>query len=96
MLALDGSPLRVGLENLMTEKQITTETRGCIVCGRQYQMLVVRDAQGKFIDAKVMSVGGRVVRDEERPLVACESHSDEAIESAVERVFGGEQEEEED
>ncbi len=96
MLALDGSPLRVGLENPMTEKQITTETRGCIVCGRQYQMLVVRDAQGKFIDAKVMSIGGRVVRDEERPLVACESHSEEAIEAAVERVFGEQEEEEED
>jgi dissimilatory sulfite reductase (desulfoviridin) alpha/beta subunit len=83
------------LEVLMTEKQITTETRGCIVCGKQYQMLVVRDAQGKFIGAKVMSVGGRTVTGEERPLVACESHSEESVEAAVQRVFHAEDEEEE-
>jgi succinate dehydrogenase/fumarate reductase-like Fe-S protein len=78
----------------MTEKQITTETRGCIVCGRLYQMLVVRDARGKFIGAKVMSAGGRVVQDEERPLAACESHSNEQVESAVQSVFHTEDEEE--
>ena len=79
----------------MTEKQISTEPRGCIVCGKLYQMLVVRDAQGKFTDAKIMSAGGRVVPHPERPLAACESHSDEAVKSAVGRVYG-EQEEDDD
>ncbi|HRQ24630.1 MAG TPA: hypothetical protein PLF42_14485 [Anaerolineales bacterium] len=72
----------------MTEKQVSTEPHGCIVCGKLYQMLVVRDAQGKFADAKIMSAGGRVVNYAKRPLAACESHSDEAVEAAVQRAYG--------
>jgi hypothetical protein len=72
----------------MTEKQITTEPHGCIVCGKLYQMLVVRDAQGKFTDAKMMSAGGRVVNYSQRPLAACEIHPDEAVEAAVQRAYG--------
>jgi hypothetical protein len=72
----------------MTEKQITTEPHGCIVCGKLYQMLVVRDAQGNFIEAKIMSAGGRVVKYAQRPLVACESHSQESVEAAVQRAYG--------
>lgn len=79
----------------MTEKQISTEPHGCIVCGRLYQMLVVRDAQGNFINCKVMSAGGRVVPHPTRPLAACERHTDEQVESAVERVYGEKREEEE-
>jgi hypothetical protein len=76
------------LEILMTEKQVTTEPHGCIVCGKLYQMLVVRDAQGKFMDAKMMSANGRVVNYAQRPLAACEKHTDEEVESAVQRVYG--------
>lgn len=72
----------------MTEKQVTTEPHGCIVCGKLYQMLVVRDAQGKFMDTKIMSAGGRVVNYSQRPLVACERHTAEEVEAAVQRVYG--------
>jgi hypothetical protein len=72
----------------MTEKKITTEMHGCIVCGKLYQILVVRDAQGKFTDAKMMSAGGRVVSYAHRPLAACEEHTAEEVESAVQRVYG--------
>jgi len=72
----------------MTEKKITTEPHGCIVCGKLYQILVVRDAQGKFMDAKIMSAGGRVVSYAHRPLAACESHTAEEVELAVQKVYG--------
>jgi hypothetical protein len=35
------------------------------------------------------------VTGEERPLVACESHSEESVDAAVQRVFHAEDEEEE-
>jgi hypothetical protein len=73
---------------MMTEKQITTEPHGCIVCGKLYQILVVRDAQGKFMEAKMMSAGGRLVKYKQRPLAACESHSEESVEAAVRRAYG--------
>ncbi|GAB4398601.1 MAG: hypothetical protein OHK003_21210 [Anaerolineales bacterium] len=72
----------------MTEKHVTTEPHGCIMCGKLYQMLVVRDAQGKFVDAKMMSAGGRVVKYGLRPLAACETHSEESVEAAVRRAYG--------
>ena len=70
------------------------ETHGCIVCGRLYQLYVVYDDQGKFIDSKVMSEGGRKVEHPRRPLVACESHSAAEVEAAVTRVYGEQKEEE--
>ena len=64
------------------------EMHGCIVCGKLYQLYVVHDANGKYIGSKVMSAGGKEVKDLTRPLVACEKHTDKEIERAVERVFG--------
>ncbi|MBP6177064.1 MAG: hypothetical protein KA473_17095 [Anaerolineales bacterium] len=72
----------------MTEKFTTGETHGCVVCGKLYQMYVVRDALGKFVDAKVMSVGARLVSHPQRPLAACESHAEEQVEAAVLRIYG--------
>lgn len=72
----------------MTEKYTKGEMHGCIVCGRLYQLYVVNDSNGKYVDAKVMSAGGKLVPFAARPLVACEKHSDEEIESAVARVYG--------
>ena len=71
----------------MVEKNTRGEMHGCIVCGKLYQLYVVKDAAGKFVDAKVMSAGGKLVPHGSRPLVACETHTDEMIESAVVRVF---------
>ena len=72
------------------------EMHGCIVCGKLYQLVVAYDASGKFIASKVMGVGGKSVKDATRPLVACEKHTDEAIERAVNRVYGGGNEDEEE
>lgn len=72
----------------MTEKHTKGEMHGCIVCGKLYQLYVVSDAGGKFIDAKLMSAGGKLVPNAKRPLVACETHSDEQVESAVARAYG--------
>ena len=78
----------------MTEKYTKGETHGCIVCAKLYQLYVVSDASGKFLDAKVMSLGGKLVSNAERPLVACEKHTDAEIESAVARAYGIQNEEE--
>ncbi len=78
----------------MTEKVTRGENHGCIVCGRLYQLLVVYDNQGNFIDLKVMSEGGKPVTDTTRPLVACTRHTQQEIERAVERVYGPQQDEE--
>jgi len=64
------------------------EMHGCIVCGKLYQLYVAYDQNGDFIGSKVMSAGGTEVRYANRPLVACETHSDEDIKRAVKRVFG--------
>jgi len=70
------------------------EMHGCIVCGKLYQLLVAYDIGGKFIGSKVMSAGGKEVTGANRPLVACDKHTEEEIERAVNRVYGGNQEDE--
>lgn len=64
------------------------EMHGCIVCGKLYQLYAVYDSNGNYIDSKIMSAGGKVVNDANRPLVACETHKEEEIERAVNRVYG--------
>jgi succinate dehydrogenase/fumarate reductase-like Fe-S protein len=71
------------------------EMHGCIVCGKLYHLYVAYDANGKFIGSKVMSAGGKEVKDASRPLVACDRHTTEEIDRAVNRVYG-EQKDEED
>jgi hypothetical protein len=68
--------------------QTKGEIHGCIVCGKLYQLYAVYDSNGEYMDSKVMSAGGQVVKDARRPLVACETHSQEEIERAVEKVYG--------
>ena len=77
----------------MTESHAKGEMHGCIVCGKLYQLYVVNDAQGKFIGCKVMTPGGHVVPNPERPLVACDRHSESEIKAAVARVYGSADEE---
>lgn len=80
----------------MNEKFTKGEMHGCVVCGKLYQLYVVWDAQNKYVDAKVMSEGGKLVRDVNRPLVACEKHTDAEIESAVARAYGVQKEEDDE
>jgi hypothetical protein len=68
---------------------------GCIVCGKLYQLYVVYDSAGKFIDFKVMDAGAKRVPNARRPLVACERHTEADIESAVKRVYGKQVDEDE-
>lgn len=76
----------------MTNSQTKGETHGCIVCGKPYQLYVVYDASGKFMDFKVMSAGAKPVKHAHRPLVACEKHDDGQIEAAVIKVYGSQEE----
>ena len=80
----------------MTDAVTKGEMHGCIVCGKLYQLYVVYDAAGNYIGSKVMSAGGKEVKGVNRPLVACETHSDAEIARAVERVYGRQQPEEEE
>ncbi|MEW6287886.1 MAG: hypothetical protein AB1509_16870 [Chloroflexota bacterium] len=79
----------------MSETKGKSEVHGCIVCGNLFQLLVAYDAEGKYIGSKVMSAGGKEVKGANRPLVACDKHTDEEIERAVQRVYGGGWDEEE-
>ena len=72
----------------MSDTKGKGEMHGCIVCGKLYQLLVAYDSNGKYIGSKVMSGGGKEVKGVKRPLVACETHSEEEIERAVKRVYG--------
>jgi hypothetical protein len=71
------------------------EMHGCIVCGKLYQLLIAYDSNGNFIGSKVMSGGGKEVIGAGRPLVACETHSDEDIARAVTNVYGRQHEDDE-
>jgi hypothetical protein len=53
-----------------------------------YELYVVYDEKGEFIDFKVMSAEGKRVSHERRPLVACQKHSETEIESAVAKAYG--------
>ena len=79
----------------MTEATTKGEMHGCIVCGKLYQLYAIYDADGKYIGSKVMSAGGKEVKGANRPLVACETHTDAEIARAVERVYGRQKEENE-
>ncbi len=85
----------------MSGKQTTGENttrgehHGCIVCGKLYAVLSVYDANGKFIDCKMMSAGGKIVPDSNRPLVACENHTEAEIDAALSRVYGKQKEDDE-
>jgi len=72
----------------MSEKYTKGEAHGCIVCGKLYQLYVVNDAAGHFVDCKVMSAGAKRVPNATRPLVACDTHTDDQINAAVTKIYG--------
>ena len=62
------------------------EGHGCVVCGRPYEMLVVYSPSGQLLDATVMlPPGGHRVYDTRRPMVACDRHSQQEVETALAR-----------
>ena len=75
-------------EEALAEKHTKGEMHGCIVCGKLYELYVVYDATGKFVDCTVMSAGGRRVPNVDRPLVACDRHGSREIEADVVSAYG--------
>jgi hypothetical protein len=73
----------------MSDNENVMELHGCIVCGRLYEILVVYDPDNRLVDCLVISPGGRVVPDPERPLVACERHPEEKVKTALANHYPG-------
>lgn len=72
----------------MSDTHVKGEMHGCVVCGRLYELYVVYDAGGRFVDCKVMSPDAQRVQDKRRPLVACRRHSQGEIDAALARTYG--------
>ena len=72
----------------MADNHTKGEMHGCIVCGKLYELYAVYDPDGRFIESIVMSAGGKSVPHPVRPLVACEHHTEDEIERAVQKVYG--------
>ena len=68
----------------MSENKNAVERHGCIVCARVFNILAVYTPDGRLVDCTVTSPGGHCVPDE-RPLVACDTHSVAEIETAYQR-----------
>ena len=66
----------------MSENNNVVEIHGCIVCAKLFNMLAVYSPDGRLVDCTVTSPGGSRVPDEQRPLVACDTHTEEEITSA--------------
>lgn len=78
----------------MSDNTNRVEQHGCIVCGRIHDLLVVYTPTGKIVGCTVTSPDGHPVPDAVRPLVACNNHSGEAIETALARHYPGMEQEE--
>ena len=67
------------------ENKNVVEMHGCIVCARIFNILAVYAPDGRLVDCAVTSPGGHCVPGERQPLVACDSHTAEEIETAHKR-----------
>ncbi len=70
----------------MSNNRTVVELHGCIVCAKLFNILVVYTREGKLLDCTVTTSGGNIVPDENRPLVACDTHGKDEIESGYTRV----------
>ena len=68
-----------------TESKTVGEIHGCLVCARVFNILAVYTPDGKLMDCTVTSPGGQIVPDAQQPLVACDTHTTDEIESAYKR-----------
>ena len=69
----------------MSENVNAVEMHGCIVCARIFNILAVYTPDGRLVDCAVTSPGGQCVLGERQPLVACDTHTAEEIETAYKR-----------
>ncbi len=67
------------------ENKKVVEMHGCIVCARIFNILAVYTPDGRLVDCAVTSFGGHCVPGEGQPLVACDTHTAEEIETALKR-----------
>jgi hypothetical protein len=69
----------------MSENKTVVEMHGCIVCARIFNILAIYTPDSRLVDCTVTSPGGHIVPDERRPLVSCDTHTLEEIETAYKR-----------
>jgi hypothetical protein len=69
----------------MAENKKLIERHGCLVCARIFNLLAVYAPDGKLVGCTVTSPGGHCLPDEQRPLVACDTHTAAEIETAYQR-----------
>ena len=69
----------------MSENKNVVEMHGCIVCARTFTVLAVYTPDDRLVDCAVTSSGGHCVSGEGQPLIACNSHTTEEIETAYQR-----------
>jgi len=69
----------------MPNNKKVVESHGCIVCGKLYNLLVIYSPDGKLVDCAVTSMGGHRLSDMQKPLVACDRHTEAEIEAALAR-----------
>lgn len=68
-----------------SENKNAVEMHGCIVCARTFNVLAVYGPDGRLVDCAVTSPGGHCVPGERQPLVACDTHTTEEVETAHKR-----------
>jgi hypothetical protein len=68
-----------------SENKNMVELHGCIVCARTFKVLAMYTPDDELVDCVVTSFGGHRVLDEGYPLVACDTHTAEEIETAYQR-----------
>lgn len=68
-----------------SENRNAVEMHGCIVCARIFNVLAVYTPGGRLVDCVVTSPGGHRVPDQQRPLVACDTHTAGEIETAYKK-----------
>ncbi len=69
-----------------SENKNIVEMHGCIVCARTFKVLAVYSPDDELVGCIVTGgPGGHRVLDEGYPLVACDTHTAEEIETAYQR-----------
>jgi hypothetical protein len=69
----------------MSENTEIVEMHGCIVCAKIFNLIAVYTPDGRLVNFSLISSGGQRVQDEQRALVACDTHSSGEIEAAHKR-----------
>lgn len=72
------------------------EQHGCIVCGKMHTLKVTYGPTGKIEECQVTSLDGHCLPGTDRPIVACNTHSQAEIEAAFAKHAPGTKDEEEE